>query len=154
MDHDLSLLEAVAQAIKDRSQRQGVAIELQVDANGGWTVHQARQMLKPLAAHQVVVLEQPLAPDLDPTEDTAGFAALHPHCPMALVATTESLASWARPDGAAEPARVAAVALNTARLDEAQAREEVERIRQTLDLPCIDPIRWGAEPLLRALLNC
>ena len=49
LDHDLSLLGAVAQAIKDRSQRQGVAIELQVDANGGWTVNQARQMLEPLA---------------------------------------------------------------------------------------------------------
>ena len=72
----------------------------------------------------------------------------------ALVATTETLASWARPDGAGEPARVAAVALNTARLDEAQAREEVERICQTLGLPCTDPIRWGAEPLLEALLNC
>ena len=72
----------------------------------------------------------------------------------ALVATTETLASWARPDGAGEPAKVAAVALNTARLDEAQAREEVERIRQTLGMPCTDPIRWGAEPLLEALLSC
>jgi len=86
LDHDLNLLEAVAQAITDRSQRQGVAIELQVDANGGWTVDQARRMLEPLAAHRVVLLEQPLAPDLDPTHDTAGFAALHSHCPMALVA--------------------------------------------------------------------
>ena len=33
-----------------------------------------------------MLLEQPLAPDLDPTQDTAGFAALHPHCPMPLVA--------------------------------------------------------------------
>ena len=70
------------------------------------------------------------------------------------MATTETLASWARPDGAGEPAKVAAVALNTARLDEAQAREEVERIRQTLGLPCTDPIRWDAAPLLEALLNC
>ena len=111
-------------------------------------------MLEPLAAHQVLLLEQPLAPDLDPTQDKAGFAALHPHCPMALVATTETLASWARPDGAAEPAKVAAVALNTASLDDEQALEEVERIRQTLGLPSTDPIRWGAEPLLRALLSC
>ena len=70
------------------------------------------------------------------------------------MATTEALASWARPDGAAEPAKVAAVALNTALLDEGQAREEVDRIRQMLGLPCTDPIRWGAEPLLDALLNC
>ena len=86
LDHDLSLLKAVAQAITDRSQRQGVAVELQVDANGGWTLDQTRRMLEALAVHQVVLLEQPLAPDLDPTQDTAGFAALHPHCPMPLVA--------------------------------------------------------------------
>ncbi|WP_115024305.1 dipeptide epimerase [Synechococcus sp. UW69] len=86
LDHDLSLLEAVAQAITDQTQRQGVAIELQVDANGGWSVDQAKRMLEPLATHQVVLLEQPLAPDLDPACDTAGFAALHPHCPMPLVA--------------------------------------------------------------------
>lgn len=86
VDHDLSLLEAVAQAITERSQRQGVAIELQVDANGGWTLDQARRMLEPLASHQVVLLEQPLAPNLDPTQDAAGFAVLHPQCPMSLVA--------------------------------------------------------------------
>ena len=86
LDHDRSLLEAVAQAITQRSQRQGLAMELQVDANGGWTVDQAKRMLEPLATHQVVLLEQPLAPDLDPACDTAGFAALHPHCPMPLVA--------------------------------------------------------------------
>ena len=72
----------------------------------------------------------------------------------ALVATIEALASWARPEAAGPSAKVAAVALNTARLDEAQAREEVERICQTLGVPCTDPIRWGAEPLLEALLNC
>jgi len=86
LDHDRSLLEAVAQAITERSQRRGLAMELQVDANGGWTVDQAKRMLEPLATHQVVLLEQPLAPDLDPACDTAGFAALHPHCPMPLVA--------------------------------------------------------------------
>ena len=70
------------------------------------------------------------------------------------MAITEALASWARPEAAGPSANVAAVALNTARLDEAQAREEVERIRQTLGLPCTDPIRWGSEPLLRALVDC
>ena len=70
-----------------------------------------------------------------------------------LVATTETLASWARPAGTAEPAKVVAVALNTARLDEDQAREEVECVEQMLGLACTDPIRWGAEPLLGALLD-
>ena len=71
----------------------------------------------------------------------------------ALVATTEALASWARPDGAGASAKVAAVALNTARLDEDQATIEVDRLSQTLGLPCTDPIRWGAEPLLKAFMS-
>ena len=71
----------------------------------------------------------------------------------ALVATTEALASWARPDDAGPSARVAAVALNTARLDEDQAAVEVDRVSQSLGLPCTDPIRWGAEPLLKALME-
>ena len=71
----------------------------------------------------------------------------------ALVATTEALASWARPDGAGTSAKVAAVALNTARLDEDQATIEVDRLSQTLGLPCTDPIRWSAEPLLKAFMS-
>ena len=71
----------------------------------------------------------------------------------ALVATTEALASWARPDGAGNPAKVAAVALNTARLDADQATVEIDRVSQTLGLPCTDPIRWGAEPLVKAVMK-
>ncbi len=43
-------------------------------------------MLPELQAHGVVLLEQPLEPQLDRQRDTAGFAALHPHCPLPLVA--------------------------------------------------------------------
>ena len=57
----------------------------------------------------------------------------------ALVATTETLANWARPDGAGEPAKVAAVALNTARLNEDQAAVEIDRVSQTLGLPARIP---------------
>jgi len=71
----------------------------------------------------------------------------------ALVATTEALARWARPDGAGASAKVAAVALNTARLDGGQAAVEVDRVSQSLGLPCTDPIRWGAEPLLKTLME-
>lgn len=84
--HDLALLEAVAAALEQRRQHTGVACELQVDANGGWDLDAARAMLEPLERAGVVLLEQPLAPRVDPDADTAGFAALHPHCPMPLVA--------------------------------------------------------------------
>ena len=86
LDHDLALLQAVAQALEARSGATGTAIELQVDANGGWSLAGARSMVEPLAAHGVVLLEQPLAPLRDLELDTAGFEALELDCPMPLVA--------------------------------------------------------------------
>lgn len=84
--HDLVLLEAVAAALEQRRQTTGVACELQVDANGGWDLGTARAMLDPLERAGVVLLEQPLAPLLDPELDMAGFEALELDCPMPLVA--------------------------------------------------------------------
>jgi L-alanine-DL-glutamate epimerase-like enolase superfamily enzyme len=57
-----------------------------VDANGGWDLATARSMLQPLERAGVVLLEQPLAPLLDPEADSAGFAALHGEAPLPLVA--------------------------------------------------------------------
>jgi L-alanine-DL-glutamate epimerase-like enolase superfamily enzyme len=84
--HDLALLETVAAALEQRRQDSGGPCELQVDANGGWDLDAAKVMLEPLARAGVVLLEQPLAPQLDAEADTAGFAALHRLCPLPLVA--------------------------------------------------------------------
>jgi len=84
--HDLALLEVVAVALEQRRQQTGSACELQVDANGGWDLARAQTMFEPLERAGVVLLEQPLAPLLDPQLDTAGFAALHGLCPLPLVA--------------------------------------------------------------------
>ena len=86
LEHDRSLVKAVASALAQRQQDQGQDLELQVDANGGWSLEQSRQMLPTLEHAGVVLLEQPLAPDLDPERDTEGFAALHAIAPMPLVA--------------------------------------------------------------------
>ena len=86
LDHDRALLAAVAEAIDQHAQTLGASIELQVDANGGWSLDQARLMLPPLQQSGVVLLEQPLAPDVDPNRDREGFAALQPDCSMPLVA--------------------------------------------------------------------
>lgn len=76
----------MATALEQRRQQTGSACELQVDANGGWDLATARAMLEPLERAGVVLLEQPLAPLLDPQLDTAGFVALRGLCPLPLVA--------------------------------------------------------------------
>ena len=86
LDHDGQLLTAVAAALEQRQQTQGQSLELQVDANGGWSVDQTRRMLPALEQQGVVLLEQPVAAQHDPDLDLAGFAALHGDCPMPLVA--------------------------------------------------------------------
>ena len=50
------------------------------------------------------------------------------------------------------PARVACLALNTAHLDEARAREAIEAAAAETGLPADDPVRFGAGPLLEAVL--
>ena len=86
LDHDQALLAAVAEALDQRGNAIGTGLELQVDANGGWSLDQTKSMFGSLVGHGVVLLEQPLAPHPDPDLDTAGFAALKPNCPIPLVA--------------------------------------------------------------------
>ncbi|MFO0040131.1 MAG: dipeptide epimerase [Synechococcaceae cyanobacterium] len=84
--HDQALVRAVAEALERRQQATGVALELQVDANGGWDADGARLMVGWLAAQGVALVEQPLPPLEDPEADAAGFAALELDCPIPLVA--------------------------------------------------------------------
>ena len=51
------------------------------------------------------------------------------------------------------PASVAALALNTAHLDEADARRAIEDAAAETGLPADDPVRFGAGPLLDAVLT-
>ena len=76
----------MAIALQKRSQHLGVAHELQVDANGGWRLEQAKAMQVELEQAGVVLLEQPLPACPDPDEDLKAFAALRPECPLPLVA--------------------------------------------------------------------
>ena len=86
LEHDKALVLAVVAALRERRQTTGLAAELQVDANGGWALAEARAMVNWLADAGVVLVEQPLPPLLDPEADTAGFAALDLDCPIPLVA--------------------------------------------------------------------
>lgn len=58
----------------------------------------------------------------------------------------EEAASWLK------PAPIVCVALNTVGLDEAAARFAIDAAQQEVGLPTTDPVRYGADPLLDALL--
>lgn len=83
-DHDRALVRTIAEALA--GPMAGSQAELQVDANGGWDLATARQLIPWLAEQGVVLVEQPLPALADPEADTAGFAALDIHCPIPLVA--------------------------------------------------------------------
>ena len=69
-----------------------------------------------------------------------------------LVEICESLAAIGRPAEGSPPPKVRALALNTARLDETASLHIVEELSDRLGLVCRDPIRHGAEELLKALM--
>ena len=76
-----------------------------------------------------------------------GVAGRHPIPPLReLVALHEEVSLPAR------PARVAAIALNTHRLDDDGAREAIAAAAAETGLPAADPVRFGAGPLLDAVL--
>jgi uncharacterized NAD-dependent epimerase/dehydratase family protein len=62
----------------------------------------------------------------------------------------EALAAAA---GAFAPARVAAIALNTAHLSADDAQHAITQVEQDTHLPCTDPVRLDASRLLAAILN-
>jgi uncharacterized NAD-dependent epimerase/dehydratase family protein len=51
------------------------------------------------------------------------------------------------------PAKVAAIALNTSTVSEDSAREAIAAAEEETGLPADDPVRFGAERLLDAVLN-
>lgn len=77
-----------------------------------------------------------------------------PHVPIPplpeVIRLYETVASAA---GAFAPASVVAIALNTAHLDASAAQLAIEQTQVETKLPCTDPVRFGAEALLNAVIN-
>jgi uncharacterized NAD-dependent epimerase/dehydratase family protein len=62
-----------------------------------------------------------------------------------LVGVYQAAAGWVN------PARVVGIAVNTAELDEPEARATLERAAHQTGLPATDPVRFGARPLAAAI---
>ena len=67
-----------------------------------------------------------------------------------VIALNEAVAQAA---GALTPARVVAIALNTARLSDFEAEAAQKAVEDETGLPAADPVRQGAEKLARAVLE-
>jgi uncharacterized NAD-dependent epimerase/dehydratase family protein len=65
---------------------------------------------------------------------------------LELIGAYESAAGWVR------PARVGAIALNTRALSDDEARAEIERVGAETGLPVTDPVRFGGDLILDAVL--
>lgn len=78
----------------------------------------------------------------------------HPQVPIPplpqVIQMYEMVASAA---GAFSEARVVAIALNTRDLNEEKAREAIAQIQEETALPCTDPVRFGADLLLDAVVE-
>jgi uncharacterized NAD-dependent epimerase/dehydratase family protein len=78
----------------------------------------------------------------------------HPHVPIPpLTEVVQLYETVARAGGAFAPVKVAAIALNTFHLTEEARKAAIEQVQSTTHLPCTDPVRFGAEPLLNAILS-
>jgi uncharacterized NAD-dependent epimerase/dehydratase family protein len=69
-----------------------------------------------------------------------------------LKAVIEVYETVAAAGGSFAPTKVAGIALNTAHLNEAAAREAIAQTQQQTGLPCTDPVRDGADELLNAIV--
>jgi uncharacterized NAD-dependent epimerase/dehydratase family protein len=78
----------------------------------------------------------------------------HPHIPIPplpdVIRLYEAVSSAG---GAFSPAPVVGIALNTVSLGDAEARAEIAQIKSQTGLPCSDPVRFGAEILLDAIMQ-
>ncbi|MBV8884009.1 MAG: DUF1611 domain-containing protein [Chroococcidiopsidaceae cyanobacterium CP_BM_RX_35] len=78
----------------------------------------------------------------------------HPHVPIPLLGKVIHLyETVAGAVGALAPVSVVAIALNTAHLDAAAAEFAIEQTQAETGLPCTDPVRYGAEVLLDAVIK-
>jgi uncharacterized NAD-dependent epimerase/dehydratase family protein len=78
----------------------------------------------------------------------------HPHVSIpSLSKVVELYEMVAAAAGTFRGGKVSAIALNTHHLNEVEAQLAIEQIQAEIGLPCTDPVRFGADVLLRAIEN-
>jgi uncharacterized NAD-dependent epimerase/dehydratase family protein len=83
----------------------------------------------------------------------AGQTAVRNHPNVLIPPLTEVVKLYemvATAGGAFRTVEVKAIALNTAHLDESRALKAIAQVQESTQLPCTDPVRFGAEILLNA----
>ena len=93
------------------------------------------------APHALVFVHEPTRTTIDGRPD-------RPLPPLA-----ELIELNRRMAGLVRPAEVVAISLKTNTMDEAAARAAIARVESELGLPCDDPVRFGAERLLDAVVG-
>ena len=83
----------------------------------------------------------------------AGATVLDDYPETPIPPLPQLIADYERMAAAVHPARVRAIALNTRDLGEAEARAEIERVGTDIGLPAGDPVRFGADALLDAVID-
>jgi uncharacterized NAD-dependent epimerase/dehydratase family protein len=73
--------------------------------------------------------------------------------PVAIPPLSRVIEIYEEAAGWVAPAKVVAIALNTQRLDEKDSARALQAARDETGLPVFDPVKLGAEPLLRAVLE-
>lgn len=85
----------------------------------------------------------------------AGQTQIH-HCEHVTIpplpAVVQLYETVASAGGAFPPAKVTAIALNTAHLSEVEAKSAIAQVTAETGLPCTDPVRWSADPLLQTII--
>ncbi len=77
----------------------------------------------------------------------------HPHILIpSLTDVIKLYEAIAAAGGAFTPAQVVAIALNTHHLDETEAISAIAQVQLATGLPCTDPVRFGADLLLNAIV--
>jgi uncharacterized NAD-dependent epimerase/dehydratase family protein len=93
------------------------------------------------------------APDVLLLCHLAGQTAIHSYDTVAIPPLSEVVAYYEAACRPVRPARVAAIALNTKDLGDDEARAAIDAAAAETGLPVDDPVRFGSDRLLDAVLS-